>query len=80
MSAPQTAQQEFDEIYVTSGEICKVLGIDRSTLCMGRKRGLLPDPVKVNGDQILLWKRTSVQENLDAWKIMLQARRGKLNT
>lgn len=80
MTAVLTAQEEFDQIWITSSEICRELGIDRSTIVQGRKRGLLPDPVKVNGDQILLWKREDVRQNLDAWKLMLKARRGELNT
>jgi hypothetical protein len=80
MTAVPTAQEEFDQIWITSSEICRELRIDRSTIVQGRKRGLLPDPVKINGDQILLWKREDVRQNLDAWKLMLKARRGELNT
>lgn len=73
-------QQEFDRIYATSGELCKELSIDRSTLCMGRKRGKLPEPVKVNGDQILIWKRDAIRDSVDAWKRELEVRRGTYST
>lgn len=73
-----TAQEEFDATYITSSEICKELGITRATIVQGRRRGLLPDPIVINGAQIAIWKRMSVRPYLDAWKINLQARRGEL--
>lgn len=78
MSKIKTAQQEFDETYITSSEIGMELGICRATLLHARRRGLLPDPVIVNGAQIFIWKREVVRPYLDAWKIMLQSRRGEL--
>lgn len=73
-----TAQEEFDAAYITSSEICKQLHITRATIVMGRKRGLLPDPIVVNGAQIYIWKRDVVTPYLNAWKISLQARRREL--
>lgn len=74
----KTAQQEFDEIYITSSEIGHELGVCRATLVNARRRGLLPDPIVVNGAQIFIWKRDVVRPYLDAWRLMLQARRGEL--
>lgn len=74
----KTAQQEFDEVYITSSEIGQELGVCRATLVNARRRGLLPDPIVVNGAQIFIWKRDVVRPYLDAWKLKLQARRGKL--
>lgn len=78
MAPALNAQEEFDSTYITSSEICSELGISRSTIVQGRKRGLLPNPIRVNGDQIQIWKRSEVRRYLDAWKINLQARRGEL--
>jgi hypothetical protein len=74
----KTAQQEFDEIYITSSEIGRELDVCRATLVSARRRGLLPDPIFVNGAQIFIWKRDIVRPYLDAWKLILQARRGEL--
>lgn len=74
----KTAQQEFDEIYITSSEIGQELGVCRATLVNARRRGLLPDPIIVNSAQIFIWKRDVVRPYLDAWRIMLQARRREL--
>lgn len=74
----KTAQQEFDEIYITSSEIGQELGVCRATLVNARRRGLLPDPIIVNGAQIFIWKRHHVRPYIDAWRLMLQARRGEL--
>lgn len=74
----KTAQEEFDEIYITSSEIGKSLGVCRATIVQARKRGLLPDPVIVNGAQIYIWKRQIVEPFLNAWKVSLAARRGEL--
>ncbi|QFR59653.1 hypothetical protein P6F33_gp52 [Pseudomonas phage Quinobequin-P09] len=57
----KTAQQEFDEIYITSSEIGQELGVCRATLVNARRRGLLPDPIIVNGAQIFIWKRDVVR-------------------
>lgn len=73
-----TAQQEFDATYITSSEICRELGITRATIVQGRSRGLLPDAIEINGGQLIIWKRDAVRPHLDAWKLMLQARRGEL--
>ena len=74
----KTAQQEFDEMYITSSEIGQELGVCRATLVNARRRGLLPDPIIVNGAQIFIWKRDVVRPYIDAWRIMLQARRREL--
>ena len=74
----KTAQEEFDETYITSSEIGKSLGVCRATIVQARKRGLLPDPVVVNGAQIYIWKRQIVEPFLKAWKVNLAARRGEL--
>jgi len=42
-----------------------------------RRRGLLPDPIIVNGAQIFIWKRDVVRPHIDAWKLMLTVRRAK---
>lgn len=73
----KTAQQEFDEIYITSSEIGQELGVCRATLVSARRRGLLPDPIIVNGAQIFIWKRDVVRPYLDTWKLMLTVRRAK---
>lgn len=76
--AAQSAQEEFDAIYITSSEICKRLRITRATIVQGRRRGLLPDPIVVNDGQLLVWKRAEIMLYLDAWNINLRARRGEL--
>lgn len=73
-----SAQDEFDSIYIASSEICRELGITRATIVQGRRRGLLPDPIQINGAQIMVWKRDVVKPFIDAWKISLRARRGEL--
>lgn len=73
-----TAQEEFDKTYITSSEICRELGIHRATIVQGRKRGRLPEPITLNGDQLMIWKREVVRPYLDDWKASLQARRGEL--
>lgn len=74
------AQEQFDDRYISSTEICKLLGISRATLVQARRRGILPEPIVVNTSQLHLWERSQVQDNLESWKFMLQARRGELRT
>jgi predicted DNA-binding transcriptional regulator AlpA len=75
-----TAQEEFDKTYITSREICQYLNINRSTIVQGKQRGLLPEPILIDGGsgQVQLWKRSEVMPYLDAWRINLKARRGEL--
>ena len=72
----KTAQEEFDEIYISSSEICAELGVSRATIVRGRERGLLPDPIVLNKGQIQLWKRAEVRPAIDGWKLRLQGMRG----
>lgn len=78
----KTAQEEFDETYISSSEICRELNITRATVTMGRRRGMLPDAIEVlrpdGAPHVTLWKRDTVRPFLDAWRISLQARRGEL--
>lgn len=68
-----SAQKEFDETYITSSEICRELDITRATIVTGKRRGLLPNPIKC--EQLQLWRRDEVRPHLDAWKAQLQERR-----
>lgn len=72
-----TAQEEFDQVYITSSEICGAMAITRATLMNARQRGLLPDPININNGQLTLWKRETVQPYLDAWKLILKVRRSR---
>lgn len=72
----ETAQQRFDRFYITSAEIGKELGVNRTTVLAAKKSGLLPDPVLVNDKLVCLWERAHVRPYIDAWKVVLHARRG----
>lgn len=79
LASSNPAQEEFDRTYITSSEICDELEITRATIVHGRRRGLLPGAIVVNGAQIIVWKRDTVRPYLDAWKLILQAKRGELS-
>lgn len=69
------AQREFDERYITSSEIMQSMGVTRTTILLARRTGKLPEPIDVQG-KIFIWERAKVQPYLDAWKIVLDVRRG----
>lgn len=73
-----TPQQEFDDTYITSSEICQELEIDRASLVHARKRGLLPNEISVHNGQIFIWKRAEIRPFLDNWKFAIQFRRGQI--
>lgn len=80
MSEPKSeAQKRFDEVYITGHEICEMFNVPRSTVFNARKRGLLPDPIVVPGCKSFIWERAKIADNLAAWKISLQSRRGELH-
>lgn len=69
-------QERFDKIYITATEICKTLGISRATLLYARKRGFLPEPISVSENRIYIWERQHTQRFIDAWRIVLNNKRG----
>ena len=62
-------QREFDRTYITSSEICKRLKINRCTLLQARRKGVLPDPIQVNGSQLFIWIRNDVNAAIESWEI-----------
>lgn len=74
----KSAQERFDEKYISSREICKDLDVSRATILHARKRGFLPDPITVNNLQIFLWERETLAPYLQSWRLSLASRRGEL--
>lgn len=73
-----TPQETFDKHYITSTEIQRELGVERSTILNARKRGMLPDPIIVMGVRAFIWEREKVKPYLKAWELSLKSRRGEL--
>ncbi len=74
----KTAQQRFDAQYVSSAEIASTLKVSRTTILSARRRGLLPEPIVVNDGQVYIFERSVVAPYLDAWKRILDVRRGNV--
>ena len=72
----QTPQEKFDEMYITATEICREMGVSRAGILYARKKGYLPQPISINNDQIYIWERAPLQEYLNAWRIILNTKRG----
>lgn len=70
-----TAQQAFDETYITSSEIVKRLRTNRPTISQAPKRGLLPPPIVVNNSNLHIWLRAEAEPMLRAWEAKLNAKR-----
>jgi len=66
-----SAQKEFDEKYISSTEVCKQLGVHRTTVLLALRTGRLPDPIilrRPNGTpQILLWTREAIAPYFAEW-------------
>lgn len=77
MTTPTDAQREFDERYITTSEIMTRLDVTRTTILAARRSGKLPDPIDIQG-KIFVWERAKVTPYLDAWKVVLDARRGAI--
>jgi len=76
MSRTNAAQKKFDEHYITSSEIMKKLNVTRTTILAARNSNKLPDPIDIQG-KIFIWERDKITPYLEAWKIILDARRGE---
>ena len=71
-----TAQQRFEQNYITSSEICNLLGVTRPAIHFRRKAGLLPEAIQVYGQQLLIWEREQIKPFLVEWDLSLKAKRG----
>lgn len=74
-SSAESAQARFDAAYITSAEVCKDLGVSRTSVFQAQKRGYLPKPVKLVGTSLYVWERATAQPFIDAWRVVLNARR-----
>lgn len=73
----KTAQQEFDEMYITSSEITEMLDISRSSLLRARRRGQLPQPIMIGSTErpaVVFWRRIDVAGILQSWKKQLSGK------
>lgn len=75
MTTLNEAQKKFDEQYITSSEIMQTLNVTRTSILSARRTKKLPDPIDIQG-KIFIWERDKVTPYLNAWKIILDARRG----
>lgn len=69
------AQKRFDETYITASEVMEYVGVNRTSLHFAREQGRLPEPIFVK-NRIFIWERATTMPYLDAWKKVLQVRRG----
>lgn len=71
----ETAQDRFDRLYITSTEIGASLNVARSSVMNARRNGLLPQPIKIMDGHVYIWEREQVLPYVEAWRIVLSARR-----
>lgn len=71
----KTAQQRFDETYITATEISRQLSVSRPAVLKAKQRGYLPDPVHVGDQHVTIWERATVEPYLKAWKHSLNCRK-----
>lgn len=74
-SHPNDAQRLFNDQYISSSEIMEKLNVTRTTILSARRTGKLPDPIDIQG-KIFIWERDKVTPYLNAWKMVLDVRRG----
>ena len=74
----ENAQLRFDKNYITSVEIMQRLSVSRSAILYARKTGKLPGAVEVQPGVLYIWEREKVEPFIQAWKVMLDARRGEI--
>ncbi len=74
----RTPQQDFDDKYVTSMEICIDLDVSRSSVLNRRRAGGLPDAIEVRtrdgGLHLLLWCREDIAPHLETWRTQMRKR------
>ena len=70
-----TAQKEFDDLYITSSEICRRLRITRASITSAKNKNQLPDPIMVE-NHLTMWKRGFIEPYIEAWEKKRNARIG----
>lgn len=70
-------QRRFDQLYISSTDICQRLGVSRVQLFSRKKRGDLPGAVVVNGAQITLWERAKIEPHLQEWETEIEKRKSR---
>lgn len=76
MSNNQSAQEQFNQRYITASEIMETLGISRAGFLYARRSERLPEaPICVNHGRLLIWLRSEVEPILTIWKEELDARK-----
>jgi len=76
----ELAQATFDKTYISSKEIIDRLGISKSTLLLGNKKGFLPTPVTVHGIKAYIWVRDDAEAGIVRWEQALNARKALNNS
>ena len=52
------------EQLLTGADVCRIFQIDRSALCRGWKRGILPEPIRLNR-RFYRWRAADVRQFID---------------
>lgn len=74
-------QAQFDEKYISSTEICHRLGVNRSTVFNGARKGKLPECIvikRANGSaHVALWLRVEAEPMMEEWAKAIASRKGQ---
>lgn len=76
---PHDAQKRFDELYITSTEICTMLDVSRYQIHMRRVTGKLPNAIKMKGAAPMVWERETIMPYIHTWGMELNKRRSVQN-
>lgn len=73
-------EEDFDKTYITASELCLIIGVDRSVLFTGGKKGgiagpKLPCSFSILHGNLTLWNREFILPYAEEWKTNLQVRR-----
>lgn len=74
-------QERFDELYISSSEICQRLDVTRTTVFNGIRAGKLPsDCIAIKrpdgGALVFLWLRSEAEPMMHEWSKAIASRKG----
>jgi predicted DNA-binding transcriptional regulator AlpA len=72
---PKTAQERFDEKYITATQIAEEVGVSRPAVLRAKQRGFLPEPISVGDTVVTVWEREIIRKHLEAWKLTVGCRK-----
>lgn len=77
MAIQMTEQEKFNSLYITASEICEELEIQRSAVLYERRKGDMPEAMRLNEAGEFFWLREPMIPYMAMWAQRLHIARSR---